>query len=108
MAFSPDGRRMAAGRPDHVMSIFDLGNFREVQRLERVPDLMRIAFHPLGRLLAISGTGNRSVEVRDVDSGGILASLPHPRRVCGLAWSGDGTTLAAGCDDHQIHLWDVA
>ena len=50
----------------------------------------------------------RSVEVRDVDSGGILARLPHPRRVCGLAWSGDGTTLAAGCDDHQIHLWDVA
>ena len=56
MAFSPDGRRMAAGRPDHVMSIYDLGTFREVKRLERVPDLMRIAFHPLGRLLAISGT----------------------------------------------------
>ena len=69
---------------------------------------MRVAFHPLGRLLAISSAVDRLVEVRDVDSGGVVARLPHPRRVCGLAWSGDGATLAAGCDDHQIHLWDVA
>jgi WD40 repeat protein/tRNA A-37 threonylcarbamoyl transferase component Bud32 len=108
LAFSPDGRKMAAGRPDHVISIYDLGACREVKRLERVPDLVRIAFNPLGRLLAISGMVNRLVEVRDVDSGGIVARLPHPRRVCGLAWSGDGTTLAAGCDDRRIHLWDVA
>jgi WD40 repeat protein len=107
MAFSPDGRLMAAGRPDHVMSIYDLGSLREVRRLERVPDLMRVRFHPLGRLLAISGTVDRLVEVRDVDSGGIVARLPHPRKVYGLAWSGNGATLAAACDDHQIHLWDA-
>ena len=56
LAFSPDGRRMAAGRPDHVMSVYDLATCREVNRLERVPELTRIAFHPLGRLLAISST----------------------------------------------------
>jgi WD40 repeat protein len=25
----------------------------------------------------------------------------------GLAWSGDGATLATGCDDHQVRLWDA-
>src|SRR5262249_58455778 len=95
-------------QPDHRISIYDLGSCQEVQRLERVPCLSRIEFHPLGRLLAISSTVDRVVEVRDGDTGGIVARLPHPQRVCGLAWSGNGATLAAACDDRQIHLWGVA
>src|SRR5262249_27162646 len=28
--------------------------------------------------------------------------------VLDVAWSGDGATLATGCDDHQVYLWDGA
>jgi WD40 repeat protein len=109
VAFSPDGRRLATGREERVIGIYELASGREVARLERVPDLERIAFHPLGRLIAFSSWEDRVVEVRDLETGAITASLPHPAGAKGLAWSADGGTLAAGgADDHQIYLWDAA
>src|SRR5262249_17832622 len=109
LAFSPDGRRLAAGRPDHLLSIYDLGTTREVGRLERLPALTRIAFDPGGRLLALSLVVDRVVELRTLDTGAVVARLTHPSRwVHGLAWSGDGATVAAGCYDNQIYLWDAA
>jgi eukaryotic-like serine/threonine-protein kinase len=107
LAFSPDSRRVAIGRPNHFMSIYDLDTLKEVKRLERLPDLAAVGFHPRGQLMAISSTVDRMVQVRDSDTGSLVATLPHPQCVRGLAWSGDGGTLAAGCDDHQIYLWDV-
>ena len=32
----------------------------------------------------------------------------HTRKVYSVAFSPDGKTLASGCDDHTIKLWDVA
>jgi WD40 repeat protein len=109
LAFSHDGRRLAAGCLDHRLGLYDLSTFRAVGALERLPDLDYVAFHPGGKLLAVSGAVDRVVEVRDVDTGAVLATLPHPRgRVNALAWSGNGATLATGCDDHGTYLWDTA
>jgi WD40 repeat protein/tRNA A-37 threonylcarbamoyl transferase component Bud32 len=109
LAFSPDGRWLAAGRLDHRLNLFDLSTLQEERCFERVPDLAHLAFQPAGKLLAVSGSDKRVVELRDVDTGAVVKALPHPRgRVYGLAWSGDGATLATGCDDHRIYLWDAA
>jgi WD40 repeat protein len=100
LAFSPDSLRLAAGGPGHVLIIYDLGTLREVRRLRRIPNLAVVAFHPLGRLLAITGAVDRAVEVRDVDTGAVAVTLAHPRGWgYGLAWSGDGATLAASSED---------
>src|SRR5262249_26733613 len=109
LAFSSDGRRLAAGRPGHRLSIVDLSTLREVGGIEGVPDLAQVAFQPRGKLVAVSGAVDRMVELRDVDTGIVLETLQPPGGwVRGLAWSGDGATLATGCDDHQIYLWDAA
>src|SRR5262249_8710579 len=76
LAFSPDGRRLAAGRPGHRLSIFDLSTFQEVRHLEGIPHLAQLSFHPRGRLLALSDSVDRVVQVRDVDTGAIAATLP--------------------------------
>jgi WD40 repeat protein/tRNA A-37 threonylcarbamoyl transferase component Bud32 len=107
VAFSPDGRRLAAGREGRAIGIYELATGREVARLEGVPDLSLIAFHPLGRLLAASSWADRAVEVRNLETGAITSTLRHPVGVHGLAWSPDGATLAAGCGDHHIYLWDA-
>ena len=39
--------------------------------------------------------------------GELVASLPHPAAVGCLAFSPDGKTLATGCDDQSVRLWDV-
>src|SRR5439155_10273870 len=37
-----------------------------------------------------------------------VGALPHASAVYGLAFSPDGTRLAAGCRDKAVRLWDVA
>ena len=65
-----------------------------------------MAFHPLGRQLAVScGT---SVEIRDLDTGKVVADLPHRVTTDVLAWHPDGKTLAVVGSDARIYLWDVA
>jgi WD40 repeat protein len=109
LAFSPDGRRVAAGLPDHRLGLFDLGTFRQQRCFEGVPALAHLAFQPRGQLLAVSGSDERVVELRDVGTGAVVKALPHPRGwAIGLAWSGDGATLATACADHRIYLWDAA
>jgi WD40 repeat protein len=89
------------------MGIYELATGREVTRLERVPDLESIAFHPFGRLLAVASSTDRVVEVRDLEMGVTKSSLAHPAGAHGVAWSPDGATLATGGGDHQIYLWDA-
>src|SRR5262249_10513467 len=104
LAFSPDSLRIAVGLSNHQLSIYNVETMREVRRLEGLPDRFLADFHPLGRLLATSGESDREVEVRDIDTGSIEVKLTHPGGVGTLAWSPDGCTLAAGCQNHQIHL----
>src|SRR5262249_13161901 len=40
-------------------------------------------------------------------TGEALAVLPHGSIVYGVAFSPNGTRLAAGCADNTIRLWDV-
>ncbi|WP_148595897.1 serine/threonine-protein kinase [Aquisphaera giovannonii] len=106
--FSPDGRLVAVGRPGRALEIYELATGGRVGGFSATPDLADIAFHPLGRLVALSSAADRVVQVRDVQTGAVAASLPHPTGAVGLAWSPDGATLASGGGDHRIRLWDVA
>jgi WD40 repeat protein len=50
-----------------------------------------------------------NVEVRDLDTGNVLATLPHAREQYPFAaWSPDGTLLATEGADWIIRLWDWA
>ena len=48
------------------------------------------------------------VEIRRVDTGEVVASLTHPRRVSAIAWGDGGRLLAAGTDEGAVDVWEVA
>src|SRR5262249_34069236 len=54
-------------------------------------------------------TGQRAVEVREVDSGRVLMTLRHPSSPGAAAWHPDGKLLAVGCShpDCRVHVWDI-
>ena len=109
LAFSPDGRRWRSVGPDHC---------HEHLRSRHVPggEATGAGPGPGAQSHSTLSAGSWRSPARSiawsrsetVTRGAIVATLPHPQGVRGLAWSGDGGTLAAGCDDHQIYLWDVA
>jgi serine/threonine protein kinase/WD40 repeat protein len=109
-AFDQDGRRVAAGRSDGTIGLFDAATGRELGRFETgfpAPHRhFQFAFRPDGRQAAVNSRTSREVHVVDVESGAVVARLEHPTTTHKFAWRDDGRRLAVGCDDHRIYLWD--
>ena len=109
VAFSPDGRTLAAGSGDHSIKIWDIASGREVTKLTGHSGIVNsVAFSPDGRMLA-SASLDHTVKLWDVASGAELRTLAgHTEVALGVAFSPDGHTVASASFDHTIKLWDVA
>ena len=66
-----------------------------------------MAFHPEDRVVA-SCSEDRSIKLWNLDDGGLLSTMNVESSVCGVAFSKDGTTVAAGCYNGKIHFMDAA
>ncbi|MEV4072193.1 WD40 repeat domain-containing protein [Nonomuraea fuscirosea] len=120
VAFSPDGRTLAAAA-DRAVRLWDVTD--PGHPASRGPPLRghtgtvrAVAFSPGGHTLASADAAGvvRMWDVTDPDRpalrGRPLPSRPLPGYagyVHGLAFSRDGTTLAAATRDKSVRLWDV-
>ena len=108
MAFSPNGRLLAAASQDHQLWLWRIGGGHAV------PDgtltgadnwLNAVAFSPDGTAVA-AGTSDASVLVWNLATRALTATLPAPQPVTSLAWDGTGR-LAAGDADGTVSLWTL-
>jgi WD40 repeat protein/serine/threonine protein kinase len=113
VAWSPDGKRLAAGEPKglHVWNL-DSGEecFRHEQDFGGVATASGfIAWSPDGRTLAYNRSNNFGVEIIEVKAGAKPLILEDTGNSI-LAWSPDGKTIARACNQvHQpIRLHDAA
>jgi WD40 repeat protein/Flp pilus assembly protein TadD len=108
--FTPDSSRVAIGYDEGQFALYDLPSGKAAkQHTKGQVAPVSIAFDPSGRLLATCCLDGRlAVQVRDVETDKIVATLPHPGGVRAVAWRPDGQLLAAACDDWHIHVWDTA
>jgi len=88
------------------LALFDLSRRKELKRLDAGPQPEKIAFHPDGTQLAVSSRPEQ-VRILDVRKEKIVHTFQVPAMTSGLAWSGDGRFLAAGCADTSIYVWDA-
>ncbi len=114
LAFSPDGRYLAAGNLDHRIYLWDLNQKKEPKTLEfhELP-VRDLAFHPKGWLLSAAAEIDTFGEV----IGEIIAVDPHdgqlihriPRKLGALqplAFTPDGKRFIAGSLYHSAVIWD--
>jgi WD40 repeat protein len=108
--FHPNAQLVALAYKDGAIGVFELPSGRQKNRL--LPDTLTrgivIALHPTEHLVAVASYWGPVVQVRDVRTGEVLASLPQPARAASVAWHPDGRTLAIGYDSHHIRLYDRA
>ncbi|KWV34656.1 Hsp70 family protein [Micromonospora rifamycinica] len=107
VAFSPDGRRVAAASRDGTVVIWTADSGRELVRVRHPGRINAVAFDPDGTRFATAGSDQNAV-IWHADSGDPLGSLPHPRRVQAVAFSPDGALLATGCGDGSTRIWQLS
>jgi WD domain, G-beta repeat len=106
LAFSPDGKRLAAVDPSKV-KICDAASGQELSTFKgHAGALHSVAFSPDGTRLAAGG--DWTVMVWDAINGQALSTLKgHTNEVTSLAFSPDGTRLASAGMDGTVRLWDA-
>ena len=113
LAWSPDGRVLAAGGEDNMVRLWDMQTGREVGVWSGHSDVISaLAWSPDGRTLA-SGSFDNTVRVWQVEAKNWTRAA-KVRVFAGdgfdfdaLAWSKNGSVLAGGSGDGRIWMWNA-
>ncbi len=114
VAFSPDGRHLAAAGAGAV-KIWNASDGKEILTLgEPSSDASSVAYSPDGRQLAV-GSVDGTTRIwdatlwnreRNIPQKPML-SLQSTSPVLCVHFSPDSERLAAGCEDHYVRIWEV-
>ncbi len=123
--FSPEGGLLAIVTRGGTVHLLDVKKRQQVRQFvlphARYP--WSPAFSPDGRFLAVGALASNIVVVWDIQTGKVLWELKWPRiylaglnipdekrpsGVEGLAFSADGRSLLASCNDGWLRVWELA
>jgi WD40 repeat protein/beta-lactamase regulating signal transducer with metallopeptidase domain len=112
MAFSPDGKTLAAATIDHrkqetvhAVKFWDVTTGKELRKIPSPAAVSAVAIAPGGKVLAF-GRGS-VVHLCEADTGKEVRQIQAGAEVAALAFPADGKTLAVRGRNHQVQLWET-
>lgn len=109
VAYSRDGKLLAAGSWDQTITLWEAATGRVIRRMTAGAQVDAVAFHPDGRTLA-SGGRDANVTIWDVATGQPIRTFKgHKEPISQVAYSADGRVLvSAGLQKDGFLLWSTA
>jgi WD40 repeat protein len=108
-AFSPNGSLLAATYAQGAVRIWDVKSRTLLGTHKKHRDnVFAVAFHPTGRKIATGGRNDTAVQIWDPETGRHLDALPWEMDVRSVAFSADGTLLAAAGYWGAVKVWDLS
>lgn len=108
VAFSPDGRHIAAGESAGSVTLYDVTTGAKLRTLPGPATSVRaVAFSPDGTLVA-GATTLGVVHVWEVATGRLRSALAGRAAAWCVAFSADGKTVVTGWGDGTVLLFDAA
>jgi WD40 repeat protein len=109
VAFSPDGKRLAACSADRTIRVFNVETGAQELLIEDHADwVMDIAWSPDGTKLA-SASRDKTSKLFDARTGDSLVTFPaHNEVVYGVSFSPDGAQVLTSGRDNKIRVWNPA
>ncbi len=115
VAFSPDGKRVAAGGGDWKfkgiaqVTIWDVASRQQVLKLVGHDNaIICLAFSPKGDQIA-TGAIDGTARLWDAETGAQVKIFPgHANYIESVIFTRDGKTLLTGCRDGKIRFWNLA
>lgn len=109
VAFSPDGKLLAACSGEGMVEVWDLPHLRESPPFRaHTGQINALAFSPDSRRLATGGDGEEALKLWDVATWKELITLERPDQgVQQIAFSDDGLKIIARNSQDDVLIWHV-
>ncbi len=109
VAFSPDGKILAAGGWDGSVRLWEVAGGKELHLFhEQNSPVQALAFSPDGTVFACAGKGSEIVLRETATGKGLRRLAGHQGPITVIAFSPDSKLSASKGHDRTFRLWDVA
>ncbi len=114
LAWSPDGRFIACGEPNHVR-IWETQTWKEIRRFSGAvkasgftqTDIRSLVFSPDAQFLMTAGKDTK-IHLWDVNTGNLVREfIGHDGGVNSVTYSRDGRYILSGSEDSTVILWNA-
>jgi len=108
LRFSSDGKRLAIGRRDGGVEVWEVASGAKVMRKQHTEgEVNLLEFSPNGQYVA-SASRDNTLRVWDVDSGEPIIQIKHDDALTALAFAPHGDLLATASNDRTARVIDLA